>query len=83
MYIYTYIHILHIHIYGTQIWDPRTDVPQRSIFGAHITGDSMDQWGNFVVTGSWRPEKQLQVVSTIEKLIISWVIDYISNGLIS
>ena len=50
-----------------QIWDPRTDVPQRSIFGAHITGDSMDRWGNFIVTGSWRPEKQLQVVTTIGK----------------
>lgn len=44
-----------------QVWDTRTDVPQRSIFGPHITGDSMDQWDNYIVTGSWRPEKQLQV----------------------
>ena len=41
----------------------------------------MDQWGNYVVTGSWRPEKQLQVVTTIGKLIIScWEINYIGNG---
>ena len=71
-----------IEFFSPQIWDPRTDVPQRSIFGAHITGDSMDQWGNFVVTGSWRPEKQLQVVSKFEKLIIRWAINCISNGLI-
>jgi hypothetical protein len=28
---YVYIHIRHIHMYGIGIWDPRTDVPQRSI----------------------------------------------------
>jgi len=44
-----------------QVWDTRTDVPQSSIFGPHITGDSMDQWDNYIVTGSWRPEKQLQL----------------------
>ena len=44
-----------------QVWDVRVDRPQRSIFGAHITGDAMDQWDNYVLTGSWRPEGQLQL----------------------
>jgi COMPASS component SWD3 len=47
------------------MWDVRTDNPVRNIFGAHITGDSMDQWDNYVLTGSWRPEKQLQVCAEL------------------
>ena len=44
-----------------QIWDVRQDVPVRSVFGPHITGDAVDLHGNEILSGSWRPDKQLQV----------------------
>uniref|UniRef100_A0A7S0YQK3 Anaphase-promoting complex subunit 4 WD40 domain-containing protein n=1 Tax=Hemiselmis tepida TaxID=464990 RepID=A0A7S0YQK3_9CRYP len=44
-----------------QIWDVRQDVPVRSCFGPHITGDAVDLKGHEILSGSWRPEKQLQV----------------------
>lgn len=44
-----------------QIWDLRVGASVRSIFGPHICGDALDVVGNEVVTGSWRPEKQLEV----------------------
>jgi len=44
-----------------QIWDVRQDVPARSVFGPHITGDAVDLHGNEILSGSWRPDKQLQV----------------------
>lgn len=44
-----------------QIWDMRADTPVRSIFGPHVCGDAIDMSGNVVLTGSYRPEKQLQV----------------------
>mmetsp|Transcript_9583 Transcript_9583/g.32097 ORF Transcript_9583/g.32097 Transcript_9583/m.32097 type:complete len:136 (+) Transcript_9583:857-1264(+) len=37
------------------------DVPCRSVFGTHITGDSIDLYDNYIVSGSWRPENQLQL----------------------
>ena len=33
----------------------------RSIFGPHICGDSLDIVGKEVLTGSWRPDKQLEL----------------------
>lgn len=33
----------------------------RSIFGPHICGDSLDVVGKEVLTGSWRPDKQLEL----------------------
>lgn len=44
-----------------QVWDLRVGASVRSIFGPHICGDSLDVVGNEIVTGSWRPEKQLEV----------------------
>jgi len=44
-----------------QIWDLRSGAAVRSIFGPHICGDSLDVVGNEIVTGSWRPEHQLEV----------------------
>jgi len=44
-----------------QVWDIRMDVPCRSVFGTHITGDSIDLYDNYIVSGSWRPENQLQL----------------------
>jgi WD40 repeat protein len=35
----------------------------RSFYGPHICGDSLDIVGNEVLTGSWRPDKQLEVWS--------------------
>ena len=43
-----------------QVWDIRTDKSIRSIFGPHICGDAVDIHGNTILTGSWRPEDQLQ-----------------------
>jgi len=44
-----------------QVWDIRTDVPVRSCFGPHVTGDSVDLHSNLILSGSWRPDKQLQL----------------------
>jgi COMPASS component SWD3 len=44
-----------------QFWDLRAGYAVRSIFGPHICGDSLDISGNRIVTGSWRPDKQLEV----------------------
>lgn len=44
-----------------QIWDTRVGYAIRSIFGPHICGDSLDVVGNRVVTGSWRPNHQLEI----------------------
>lgn len=44
-----------------QIWDIRTGQPARSFYGPHICGDSLDVVGTEVLTGSWRPENQLEI----------------------
>lgn len=44
-----------------QIWDMRQGSAVRSIYGPHICGDSLDIVGNRVVTGSWRPNHQLEL----------------------
>jgi COMPASS component SWD3 len=44
-----------------QLWDLRCDHAIRSIFGPHVCGDSIDLFGDTLLTGSWRPEEQLQV----------------------
>ena len=44
-----------------QVWDIRVGHSVRSIFGPHVAGDSVDVTGQTVLTGSWRPEKCLQV----------------------
>mmetsp|Transcript_11368 Transcript_11368/g.15654 ORF Transcript_11368/g.15654 Transcript_11368/m.15654 type:complete len:345 (+) Transcript_11368:34-1068(+) len=44
-----------------QLWDIRIGYAVRSIFGPHICGDSLDIVGKEVLTGSWRPDKQLEL----------------------
>ena len=43
------------------VWDARIGRAVRSIFGPHICGDSLDMAGYEVLTGSWRPENQLEI----------------------
>jgi WD40 repeat protein len=42
-------------------WDARTGASTASVFGPHVCGDSVDLYDNLLLTGSWRPEKQLQL----------------------
>eukprot|EP01006_Ploeotia_vitrea_P045285 TRINITY_DN66927_c1_g1_i1.p1 TRINITY_DN66927_c1_g1~~TRINITY_DN66927_c1_g1_i1.p1 ORF type:complete len:346 (+),score=-6.74 TRINITY_DN66927_c1_g1_i1:144-1181(+) len=44
-----------------QIWDLREGAPVRSIYGPHICGDALDVTNNEILTGSWRPENQLEI----------------------
>ena len=44
-----------------QIWDIRVGHAVRSIYGPHICGDALDVVNNEIVTGSWRPNNQLEV----------------------
>ena len=44
-----------------QVWDVRVGTAVRSLFGPHICGDSLDVAGSEILTGSWRPEKQLEI----------------------
>jgi len=44
-----------------QIWDVRAGSAVRSFYGPHICGDALDVVGNEVITGSWRPEDQLEI----------------------
>jgi COMPASS component SWD3 len=44
-----------------QIWDIRVGHAVRSIYGPHVCGDSVDLHRNEIVTGSWRPQHQLEV----------------------
>eukprot|EP00924_Labyrinthula_sp_SR-Ha-C_P013881 maker-scaffold_5-augustus-gene-16.14-mRNA-1 protein AED:0.13 eAED:0.18 QI:0/0/0/1/0/0.33/3/0/575 len=44
-----------------QIWDLRVSRAVRSIFGPHICGDSVDLFNGTILTGSWRPDNQLQL----------------------
>lgn len=46
-----------------QIWDIRERASVRSIYGPHLCGDALDISGDgqTILTGSWRPEDQLQL----------------------
>ncbi len=58
-----------------QFWDMRVGYAVRSIFGPHICGDSLDIVGHRIITGSWRPDKQLELwdFKTCEKTSdINW-----------
>jgi COMPASS component SWD3 len=48
-----------------QIWDVRVSHAVRLIYGPHIAGDSVDIHGGVVLTGSWRPEHQLEVPAVV------------------
>lgn len=43
------------------IWDIRSGLSVRSFYGPHICGDSIDIFGNELLTGSWRPDNQLEI----------------------
>lgn len=43
------------------VWDARIGRAVRSIYGPHLCGDALDMVGFEVLTGSWRPENQLEV----------------------
>ena len=44
-----------------QMWDVRMEQMARHLFGPHICGDAMDIRGNTIATGSWRPERALEL----------------------
>jgi COMPASS component SWD3 len=43
------------------IWDARIGRAVRNIYGPHICGDSLDMCGFEILSGSWRPENQLEL----------------------
>jgi COMPASS component SWD3 len=43
------------------LWDLRAEKPVRSMFGPSICGDSLDVNSKYVLTGSYRMDKQLQL----------------------
>lgn len=46
-----------------QIWDVRVQHSVRSIYGPHIAGDALDIQGEEILTGSWRADNPLEVLS--------------------
>jgi COMPASS component SWD3 len=44
-----------------QYWDVRAGVAVKNIFGPHICGDALDIVNGRIVTGSWRPQHQLEI----------------------
>jgi hypothetical protein len=49
-------------LHRRQVWDVRAGTSVRSIYGPHICGDALDvNAQGHILTGSWRPEKALQL----------------------
>lgn len=46
---------------NVKIWDIRMGAAVRSIYGPYICGDALDIHDGYVLTGSWRADKQLQM----------------------
>jgi WD40 repeat protein len=44
-----------------QIWDLRVEASVRALIGVHVLGDALDVSDQYLITGSWRTENQLQV----------------------
>ena len=44
-----------------KIWDLRMETPVRGIYGPFICGDSLDIHDGYILSGSWRSDKQLQI----------------------
>lgn len=44
---------------NVKIWDLRTGAAVRSIYGPYICGDALDIHDGYVLTGSWRADRQL------------------------
>mmetsp|Transcript_25713 Transcript_25713/g.33230 ORF Transcript_25713/g.33230 Transcript_25713/m.33230 type:complete len:402 (+) Transcript_25713:112-1317(+) len=51
-------------------WDLRSGEVTRSLFGPHLSGDSLDIFDDVVLTGSWRPQNILETwdFNTCEKI---------------
>jgi WD40 repeat protein len=46
---------------SVQIWDMRTNMSVRALFGAFIAGDSMDINDQYLLAGNWRTENQFLI----------------------
>jgi WD40 repeat protein len=46
---------------NVKVWDLREGAAVRSIYGPYICGDSLDIHDGYILTGSWRADKQLQL----------------------
>ena len=46
---------------SVKVWDIRQPSPCRSFFDPYICGDSLDLHEGYILTGSWRSERQLQL----------------------
>ncbi len=44
---------------NVKVWDLREQQPIRYIYGPYICGDALDLHEGYILTGSWRPDKQL------------------------
>ena len=44
---------------NVKVWDLREPNPVRYIYGPYICGDALDLHEGYILTGSWRAEKQL------------------------
>ena len=44
-----------------KVWDIREGICIRSIYGPNVCGDALDIHDGYILTGSWRAEKQLQL----------------------
>lgn len=46
---------------NVKVWDLREPSPVRSIYGPYVCGDALDIHDGYILTGSWRGDKQLQM----------------------
>jgi COMPASS component SWD3 len=46
---------------NVKVWDLREPNPVRYIYGPYICGDALDLHEGYILTGSWRADKQLQL----------------------
>lgn len=46
---------------NVKVWDLREPNPVRNINGPYICGDALDLHEGYILTGSWRSDKQLQL----------------------
>lgn len=44
-----------------QVWDLRVGRNVRAMFGAHVCSDTLDICGNYLLSGSWRTNGQIQI----------------------
>ena len=59
---------------SVHVWDLRAaQSPVGSMYGVHCCGDSVDVRGCEVLTGSWRPSKQLQIWDLRRRELVSSV----------